>query len=72
MTGGSMAQPTSTGSWRRCPTTNARRSRSSRATIRAVVPTATEGISHGIPTFKLDGRPLVAIGAYRVSTAVST
>jgi len=36
-----------------------------RATIRAVVPTATEGISYGIPTFKLDGRPLVAIGASR-------
>jgi uncharacterized protein YdhG (YjbR/CyaY superfamily) len=48
-----------------------------RATIRSVVPTATEGISYGIPTFKLNGRPLVAFGAvkghcafYLMSTAV--
>lgn len=48
-----------------------------RATIRSVVPTATEGISYGIPTFRLDGRPLVAFGAvkghcafYLMSTAV--
>jgi uncharacterized protein YdhG (YjbR/CyaY superfamily) len=48
-----------------------------RATIRSVVPTATEGISYGIPTFKLHGRPLVGFGAvrghcafYLMSTAV--
>ena len=48
-----------------------------RATIRSVVPTATEGISYGIPTFKLNGRPLVGFGAvkghcafYLMSTAV--
>ena len=48
-----------------------------RATIRSVVPTATEGISYGIPTFRFDGRPLVAVGAvkghcafYLMSTAV--
>ncbi len=48
-----------------------------RATIRSVTPTATEGISYGIPTCKLNGRPLVAFGAvkghcafYLMSTAV--
>jgi uncharacterized protein YdhG (YjbR/CyaY superfamily) len=34
-----------------------------RRTIRAVVPKADECISYGIPTFKLDGRMLVAYGA---------
>jgi uncharacterized protein YdhG (YjbR/CyaY superfamily) len=34
-----------------------------RATIQALVPEATEGISYGIPTFKLRGHPLVGLGA---------
>lgn len=33
-----------------------------RATIRAAAPTATEGISYGVPMFKLDGSPLVSLG----------
>lgn len=48
-----------------------------RATIRSVAPMVTEGISYGIPTCKLNGRPLVAFGAvkghcafYLMSTAV--
>lgn len=33
-----------------------------RATIRAAAPNATEGISYGVPMFKLGGRPLVSVG----------
>ena len=33
-----------------------------RATIRAAAPKATEGISYGVPMFKLGGRPLVSVG----------
>lgn len=34
-----------------------------RQTIRALVPTAEECVSYGLPAFRLDGKPLVAIGA---------
>ena len=34
-----------------------------RRTIRQVVPDATETISYKVPTFKYQGRPLVAFGA---------
>lgn len=34
-----------------------------RGAIKAAAPKATEGISYGVPTFKLDGRPLVGYGA---------
>ena len=34
-----------------------------RAQIRAAAPDATEGISYGLPTFRLDGRYLLSIGA---------
>ena len=34
-----------------------------RAQIRAAAPAATEGISYGLPTFRLDGRYLLSIGA---------
>ncbi|HEX6845251.1 MAG TPA: DUF1801 domain-containing protein [Actinomycetota bacterium] len=34
-----------------------------RATILAVVPGATEGVSYGVPTVKLRGHPLVGFGA---------
>ena len=34
-----------------------------RESIRAVVPTATETISYGVPMFKYQGRPLVSFGA---------
>ncbi len=36
-----------------------------RTTIRAAAPDATETISYGLPTFKVDGRPLVAYGAFK-------
>jgi len=36
-----------------------------RATIRSVVPTATEGISYQIPMFKLNGKPLVSFAAFK-------
>jgi uncharacterized protein YdhG (YjbR/CyaY superfamily) len=35
-----------------------------RKIIRAVAPTAEEGISYGLATFRLKGRPLVAFGAW--------
>src|SRR5438105_14381536 len=35
-----------------------------RRTIRAVAPTAEECISYGLATFRLNGRPLVAFGAW--------
>ena len=35
-----------------------------RKIIRAVAPTAEEGISYGLATFRLQGRPLVAFGAW--------
>jgi uncharacterized protein YdhG (YjbR/CyaY superfamily) len=34
-----------------------------RAQIKAAAPEATEGISYGLPTYKLDGRPVVYFGA---------
>jgi uncharacterized protein YdhG (YjbR/CyaY superfamily) len=34
-----------------------------RAAIKAAAPKATEGISYGVPTFKLGGRPLVSFGS---------
>ena len=36
-----------------------------RTQIRAAAPEATEGISYGVPTFKLEGRLLVSFGAGR-------
>jgi uncharacterized protein YdhG (YjbR/CyaY superfamily) len=36
-----------------------------RATIRSAAPGSTETISYGLPTFKHDGRPLVAYGAFK-------
>ena len=34
-----------------------------RKTIRSAVPRAQEGLSYGVPAFRLNGRPLVAFGA---------
>jgi uncharacterized protein YdhG (YjbR/CyaY superfamily) len=34
-----------------------------RKAIMAAAPSATEGISYPVPTFKLDGHPLVSYGA---------
>ncbi len=36
-----------------------------RATIRQSAPDATEGISYGMPTFKLGGKPLVYFAAFK-------
>jgi uncharacterized protein YdhG (YjbR/CyaY superfamily) len=36
-----------------------------RKTIAAIAPTATQGISYGIPAFKLNGRPLVWFAAFK-------
>ncbi|MCB0706431.1 MAG: DUF1801 domain-containing protein [Saprospiraceae bacterium] len=36
-----------------------------RLTIRQAVPEAVEGISYGMPAYKLMGKPLVYFGAYR-------
>ena len=48
-----------------------------REVVRTTAPTATEGISYGVPTFKVKGRPLVGFGAgkshcsfYLLSTSV--
>lgn len=41
-----------------------------RRTIKAAAPRATEAISYRIPTFKLDGRPLVYFGAARAHCAL--
>lgn len=35
-----------------------------RSQIKAAAPRATEGISYGLPTFNLDGRPLAYFGAW--------
>ena len=34
-----------------------------RAAVKAAAPGATEGISYQVPVFKLDGKPLVGVGA---------
>ncbi len=34
-----------------------------RAQIKAAAPRATDGMSYGVPVFKLDGKPLVGFGA---------
>jgi len=35
------------------------------AVIRKAAPTAAEGISYGMPAFKIDGKPLVYFAAYK-------
>lgn len=41
-----------------------------RRTIRAAAPGMTESISHHMPTFKLDGRPIVYFAAAKAHLAV--
>jgi uncharacterized protein YdhG (YjbR/CyaY superfamily) len=36
-----------------------------RKTIRAVAPRASEGISYGIPTFRIEGRPFIWYAAWK-------
>jgi len=36
-----------------------------RKTIRAAAPKATEGISYGIPTFRIEGRPFIWYAAWK-------
>jgi uncharacterized protein YdhG (YjbR/CyaY superfamily) len=36
-----------------------------RACIKALAPHAQEGISYGLPGFKMDGRPLVSYGGFK-------
>jgi uncharacterized protein YdhG (YjbR/CyaY superfamily) len=42
-----------------------------RQTIRAAVPEATETISYRLPTFKYQGKPLVALGAAKAIARTS-
>lgn len=41
-----------------------------RRTIRAAAPRATESISYGVPTYKLDGKPLIYFGAAKAHLAL--
>lgn len=41
-----------------------------RAQVKAVAPRATETISYGIPTFKLDGKALIYFGAWKTYCSV--
>jgi uncharacterized protein YdhG (YjbR/CyaY superfamily) len=51
------------------PATQARM-KAMRAAIRGVAPRAEESISYGIPTFKLDGKPLVYYAAFTHHTSL--